>query len=308
MIQRFQKPANLSSFRRAVSVHRRGIVRGTVLVLAVILVALVTSIAKPGSVKFGTCDCSDPNYTKPVAYDSTESMTITGDMEACASAGAHDECPPSAGVSNCNSYPINESLMLGDCGGTMAVAVSPRARVADSETCTIAKGSTSGTSSFAALAFSNSMSASFATASGLNSQATIDIADEVCCPGGPCAGASAFVRTTSPITITIPFELCKERLVTVSAILVLQGACGSAFLSGGWSLAGHGGGAILFDVGIDEDTEIFTLGPGEYIFSASYQMQELVSAVVAGCGEPGSHTDDCIFSDSWNVNVNFADP
>ena len=73
-------------------------------------------------------------------------------------------------------------------------------------------------------------------------------------------------------------------------------------------MAGHGGGAILFDVGIDEDTEVFTLGPGEYTFSASYQMQESVSAGVAGCAEPGSDTDDCIFSDSWNVNVNFADP
>lgn len=312
MIQRFQKPANLfRSFRRPVSVHRRAIVRGSVLVLAVIVVPLVTLIATGESAKFGTCDCSLAAYTDPLAYDSTESMTITGGMEACASAGAHDACLPSAGVSNCNSYPINKSLMLGDCGGALTSAVSPRVRVSDSESCTKAKGSTSGTSSHVAVATSISMSASFATASGLNSNATIEIEDEVCCPGMPCAGASASVRTTSPITITIPFELCDEQLVTVSAILVLQGSCGSAFLfrvSGGWSLAGHGGGAILFDVGIDEDTEVFTLGPGEYTFSASYQTQESVSAGVAGCAEPGSHTDDCIFSDSWNVNVNFADP
>lgn len=305
MIQRFQKPANLSSFRRAVSAHRRGIVRGIVLVLAVMGVAVVTSFATRGSANIPTCDCAIFSYTDPLAYNPIESITITGAFEACATAGAHDSCGVSADESICNSTSINESEMLNECGGNLNTVVLPGATVKAAETCTHGRGRASGWGDFTGAASQFAMSASFATGSSFFSRGLISPANENCCPPFSCASGSASLKTETPVKITIPFELCKEQLVTVDAILVLGGSCGAGvdLLSGSWALAGHNGSVNLSDVGTDEDTEAFTLDPGEYTFSATYAMFESDGAA-AFCSDPFV-LNSCSRSDSFDVNVSF---
>lgn len=308
MIQRTQKPRSLSWFRGAVSEHRRGIVRGTVLVLAVTVVALVTLIPTRGSANFVGCDCGSFSYTGALAYDPTEFMTITGAFEGCASAGAHDSCGVSADVSICNSTSINESELLDDCGGNLPTVVLPGAVIKTAETCTHGIGKASGTGSFTAAASQSAMSASFATGSSFFSRGRITPANENCCPPMSCASGSASLKTETPITITIPFELCKEQLVTVNAFLVLGGSCGPGvdLLSGSWELAGHIGSVNLSDVGTDEDTKVFTLDPGEYTFSATYAMFESDGAS-AFCFDPFV-LNICERSDSLDVNVSFDAP